>query len=162
MKVTPWSMAVRTIRMAVCSLGGKPRWNPPSPSNETVTPVRPSFRGGIPPSAGSLMSASSGAPGCGRLGTSAANAGLDQGIAAAAAVNAMNSRRLHPLLTLFGGHCLTEDGMRDLGVGVCHLRCTSSHLDVPDENLAVVQSSSRVILVTQGKIGPIGPMLATP
>src|SRR5450759_2461248 len=59
------------------------------------------------PSGDSLMSASSGAPGCGRLGTSAAKEGLDQGIAAAAAVNAMNSRRLHPPLGSFGGFWMT-------------------------------------------------------
>ena len=31
---------------------------------------------------------------------------------------------------------MTEDGMGDLGVGVCNLACTSSHLGVPDENYA--------------------------
>ena len=41
------------MRVAVCSSGAIPMWNPPSPIRDTSTPVRPSLRIGILPS-GSL------------------------------------------------------------------------------------------------------------
>ncbi len=41
--------------------------------------------------------------------------------------------------------------MGDLGVGVCNLACTSSHLGVPDENLSRCPIISRYLGDARGK-----------
>src|SRR5438105_13992153 len=47
MKLTPWSTAVRTMRIASSSDDALPRWKPPRPIAETRTPVLPRARRGI-------------------------------------------------------------------------------------------------------------------
>jgi hypothetical protein len=44
MKVTPWSMALRMILTASSALSTRPRWEPPKPMMETLSPVLPRGR----------------------------------------------------------------------------------------------------------------------
>src|ERR1700680_1962892 len=61
MKLTPRSIALRTIRRLSCSSTvGRPRCQPPSPIADTRSPVRPSARRGIGSAEFSAMSVSPG------------------------------------------------------------------------------------------------------